>query len=280
MNFRNTINKAVTILKNNSIKNANFDAELLFSTSLNVSREKILLNLEKTIGYNDVKKYFNLINRRIKKEPLSQIVGKKSFWKNEFEVNRHVLTPRNETEFLVEEILKIYKKNTYLRILDVGVGSGCIIISLLKEKQKWVGTGIDISKLAIKIAKYNAKIQQVENRIRFIKSDIDKFSSSKYDLVVSNPPYINKIGYNNLDLGVRGYEPKQALYGGLDGLRVIEKVVKKSRYVLKNNGLLVMEIGSGQHNDVSSILKFNGFYIKNIIKDYQKIKRCIISKKI
>ena len=280
MNFRNTINKAVTILKNNSIKNANFDAELLFSTSLNVSREKILLNLEKTIGYNDVKKYFNLINRRIKKEPLSQIVGKKSFWKNEFEVNRHVLTPRNETEFLVEEILKIYKKNTFLSILDVGVGSGCIIISLLKEKQKWVGTGIDISKLAIKIAKYNAKIQQVENRIRFIKSDIDKFSSSKYDLVVSNPPYINKIGYNNLDLGVRGYEPKLALYGGLDGLRVIEKVVKKSRYVLKNNGLLVMEIGSGQHNDVSSILKYNGFYIKNIIKDYQKIKRCIISKKI
>ena len=280
MNFRNTINKAVTILKNNSIKNANFDAELLFSTSLNVSREKILLNLEKTIGYNDVKKYFNLINRRIKKEPLSQIVGKKSFWKNEFEVNRHVLTPRNETEFLVEEILKNYKKNTFLSILDVGVGSGCIIISLLKEKQKWVGTGIDISKLAIKIAKYNAKIQQVENRIRFIKSDIDKFSSSKYDLVVSNPPYINKIGYNNLDLGVRGYEPKLALYGGLDGLRVIEKVVKKSRYVLKNNGLLVMEIGSGQHNDVSSILKYNGFYIKNIIKDYQKIKRCIISKKI
>ena len=280
MNFRNTINKAVTILENNSIKNANFDAELLFSTSLNVSREKILLNLEKTIGYREVKKYFNLINRRIKKEPLSQIVGKKSFWKNEFEVNRHVLTPRNETEFLVEEILKIYKKNTFLSILDVGVGSGCIIISLLKEKQKWVGTGIDISKLAIKIAKYNAKIQQVENRIRFIKSDIDKFSSSKYDLVVSNPPYINKIGYNNLDLGVRGYEPKLALYGGLDGLRVIEKVVKKSRYVLKNNGLLVMEIGSGQHNDVSSILKFNGFYIKNIIKDYQKIKRCIISKKI
>ena len=280
MNFRNTINKAVTILKNNSIKNANFDAELLFSTSLNVSREKILLNLEKTIGYCDVKKYFNLINRRIKKEPLSQIVGKKSFWKNEFEVNRHVLTPRNETEFLVEEILKIYKKNTYLSILDVGVGSGCIIISLLKEKQKWVGTGIDISKLAIKIAKYNAKIQQVENRIRFIKSDIDKFSSSKYDLVVSNPPYINKIGYNNLDLGVRDYEPKQALYGGLDGLRVIEKVVKKSRYLLKNNGLLVMEIGSGQHNDVSNILKYNGFYIKNIIKDYQKIKRCIISKKI
>ena len=280
MNFRNTINKAVAILESNSIKNANFDAELLFSTSLNVSREKILLNLEKTIDYCEVKKYFNLINRRIKKEPLSQIVGKKSFWRNEFQVNRHVLTPRNETEFLVEEILKIYKKKTHLSILDVGVGSGCIIISLLKEKQKWVGTGVDISKLAIKIAKNNAKIQQVENRIRFIKSDIDKFSSSKYDLIVSNPPYINKIGYNNLDLGVKGYEPKQALYGGLDGLRVIEKVIKKSRFILKNNGLLVMEIGSGQHNNVSDILKYNGFYIKNIVKDYQKIKRCIISKKI
>ena len=280
MNFRNTINKAVAILESNYIKNANFDAELLFSTSLNVSREKILLNLEKTIDYCEVKKYFNLINRRIKKEPLSQIVGKKSFWRNEFQVNRHVLTPRNETEFLVEEILKIYKKKTHLSILDVGVGSGCIIISLLKEKQKWVGTGVDISKLAIKTAKNNAKIQQVENRIRFIKSDIDKFSSSKYDLIVSNPPYINKIGYNNLDLGVKGYEPKQALYGGLDGLRVIEKVINKSRFILKNNGLLVMEIGSGQHNNVSDILKYNGFYIKNIVKDYQKIKRCIISKKI
>ena len=280
MNFRNTINKAVAILESNSIKNANFDAELLFSTSLNVSREKILLNLEKTIDYCEVKKYFNLINRRIKKEPLSQIVGKKSFWRNEFQVNRHVLTPRNETEFLVEEILKIYKKKTHLSILDVGVGSGCIIISLLKEKQKWVGTGVDISKLAIKIAKNNAKIQQVENRIRFIKSDIDKFSSSKYDLIVSNPPYINKIGYNNLDLGIKGFEPLIALYGGVDGLKIIEKIIIKSKIILKKNGMLMMEIGLGQQYKVIEILKNNGFYVSKIIKDSQKIKRCLIAKKI
>ena len=280
INFRNTINKGSEILKKNFIETANIDAELLLSFSIKQSREKILLNLEKKLDYHDVKKYFELIERRKKKEPISQIIGKKTFWKYDFYVNKDVLTPRKETEFLIEEILKLYKNYNKIRVLDIGTGSGCIIISLMKEKIRWSGIAVDISELAIKVAKYNAKIQQVENRIKFIKSDIDKFSSNKYDLIVSNPPYINKIRYNNLDLGVKDYEPKKALYGGVDGLRVIEKVVKKSSILLKNNGFLIMEIGLMQYNKTFKILKENGFYVKKIVKDYQRINRCVLSQKI
>ncbi len=280
INFRNTINKGSEILKKNFIETANIDAELLLSFSIKQSREKILLNLEKKLDYYDVRKYFELIERRKKKEPISQIIGKKTFWKYDFYVNKDVLTPRKETEFLIEEILKLYKNYNKIRVLDIGTGSGCIIISLMKEKIRWSGIAVDISELAIKVAKYNAKIQQVENRIKFIKSDIDKFSSNKYDLIVSNPPYINKIRYNNLDLGVKDYEPKKALYGGVDGLRVIEKVVKKSSILLKNNGFLIMEIGLMQYNKTFKILKENGFYVKKIVKDYQRINRCVLSQKI
>ena len=280
INFRNTINKGSEILKKNFIETANIDAELLLSFSIKQSREKILLNLEKKLDYHDVRKYFELIERRKKKEPISLIIGKKTFWKYDFYVNKDVLTPRKETEFLIEEILKLYKNYNKIRVLDIGTGSGCIIISLMKEKIRWSGIAVDISELAIKVAKYNAKIQQVENRIKFIKSDIDKFSSNKYDLIVSNPPYINKIRYNNLDLGVKDYEPKKALYGGVDGLRVIEKVVNKSSVLLKNNGFLIMEIGLMQYNKTFEILKENGFYVKKIVKDYQRINRCVVSQKI
>ena len=280
MNYRNIINIGSSILKNNSIKTANIDAELLLSVSLKKSREKILLNLEKKINFDEIKNYVELINRRKKKQPISSIIGKKFFWKYEFNVNKNVLTPRFETELLVEEVLKIYKHSSRINVLDIGLGSGCILISLLKENKKWRGTGIDISSLAIKTAKFNAKIQQVENRINFINSDIDKFYSRKYDLIVSNPPYISRIGYYNLDLDVKGYEPEKALYGGIDGLRIIEKVIKKSKFVLKNSGLLAMEIGIGQHYMVSDLLKKYNFYVFKTIRDYQRIKRCLLARKI
>ena len=280
MNYRNILNKGASILRKNSILTSGIDAELLLSISINKSREIILLNLEEEINSNEERKYFELINRRKKKEPISFISGKKFFWKYEFDVNKNVLTPRNETELLVEEVLKIYKNSNNINVLDIGLGSGCILISILKEKKNWKGTGIDISKLAIKTAKTNAKIQQVDNRITFINSDIDKISGRKYDLLITNPPYISKIGYNNLDLGVKGYEPREALYGGVDGLSVIEKVIKKSKICLKNNGLLAMEIGLGQHYKVYDILKNNSFYVWKTIKDYQNIERCIFAKKI
>ena len=280
MNFRKIINNGTLILRDNLIPSAGLDAEILLSLSLNKTREEILLNLEGKLNTNQINNYNKLIKRRKKKEPISYITGKKHFWNSEFYVNKNVLTPRPETELLVEEVLKRYKLVNKINILDIGTGSGCILISLLKQHKKWVGTGIDISKMAIKVAKSNAKIQQVSNRIRFIKSDVDKFLTGKYDLIVSNPPYINEIGYNNLDISVKGFEPKLALYGGIDGFRFIEKVIKKSKIILKNNGLLAMEIGMGQYYKTSKLLKNNGFFVLKIIKDYQNIKRCFLAKKI
>ena len=280
MNFRVILNKGTSILRNNSILTPNIDAELLLSKLIKKSREKILLNLDEKINSQQERLYFDLINRRKKKEPISYILGKKSFWKYEFKVNKDVLTPRVETELLVEEVLKINKNSNNLHILDIGLGSGCILISILKEKKNWKGTGIDISKLAVKTAKTNAKIQQVDNRIKFINTDVDKLYYNKYDLIVSNPPYINKIGYNNLDLGVKNYEPKKALYGGLDGLNIIEKIIDKSRVILKIRGLLALEIGFGQYYKVNQLLKNNNFHIIKIIHDYQNIKRCLLATKI
>lgn len=280
MNFRVILNKGTSILRNNSILTPNIDAELLLSKLIKKSREKILLNLDEKINSQQERLYFDLINRRKKKEPISYILGKRSFWKYEFKVNKHVLTPRVETELLVEEVLKINKNSNNLYILDIGLGSGCILISILKEKKNWKGTGIDISKLAVKTAKTNAKIQQVDNRIKFINTDVDKLYYNKYDLIVSNPPYINKIGYNNLDLGVKNYEPKKALYGGLDGLNIIEKIIDKSRIILKIRGLLALEIGFGQYYKVNQLLKNNNFHIIKIIHDYQNIKRCLLATKI
>ncbi len=280
MNYRNVISRGTKILNNNSIKTANIDSEILFSTSIKKSREDIILNCEQKVNYQEIKNYLKLIYRRKQKEPVSLITGNRFFWKYNFKVDKNVLTPRFETEILVEQILKTFNQSENLNVLDVGLGSGCILISLLKDKSKWHGTGLDISNLAIKNAKINAKIQQVDNRIRFINSDIDKFSSSKYDLIVSNPPYINKVGYNNLDLSVKGYEPKVALCGGVDGYKIIDKIIKKSKIILKNTGTLAFEIGSGQHYKVREHLKKNGFYVFKLIEDYQNIKRCILARKI
>ena len=280
MNYRNILLRGTTILKKNNLANADIDAEFLLSYSLNKSRENILLNLDEKVNLINFKNYISLIYRRRNKEPISHITKKRFFWKSEFLINNKVLTPRFETELLVEHILKLFKFSNRLNMIDLGLGSGCILISILKEKKQWVGTGVDLSKLAIKIAKTNAKIQQVYNRIRFINSDVDKYIDGKYDLVVSNPPYINKVGYSNLDVSVKDYEPKLALYGGIDGYKIIEKVIKKSKCILKTKGILAMEIGIDQKYKSIKFLENNGFYVQKIIKDYQNIDRHIFAIKL
>ncbi len=266
------------ILKENNISSFKIDCEILMSQTLSISREKVLLNLEKNIKQEEKERYFNLINRRKKNEPIAYITKNKSFWKNNFIINKDVLIPRPDSEHLVEQALEIIKRDQAKRILDIGVGSGCLSISILNERPNCKFDAIDISKNALKLAKTNANLHQLSNRIKFYKRDVDNFYNDKYDLIISNPPYINKhqIKY----LGTINYEPKIALDGGLDGLEIIRKVISKSNYLLKKNGKLILEIGYDQKYKVISFLKEKNFFINKIIKDYGNNTRCVVSTKI
>ena len=279
MDYRAILNQASDMLKNFKVRNPRLDSELLLSNSLKISRESLLLNLNKQINFTEKKKFKLLLQKRSKKMPISYILSYKDFWKSKFIVNNSVLIPRPETELIVEEALNYLPKKKSKNIIDIGTGSGCIIISLLKERPKSSGVGIDISKNAIKVAKINAKLQQLNNRIKFINSDVDKYNGGKYDLVVSNPPYIEKAKISRLEEDVKNFEPRLALDGGYNGYSKIEKVIKKSSNLLKRNGNLILEIGCGQAYLASCLLKKYGFYINKISKDLSKKERCIIGTK-
>jgi len=280
MNIKDALNKASKILKINQIKSFQLDSEILMSKVFKRDRKFIILNIEKELKKDDLNKFNTLIKERSYGKPISYILGKKDFWKYEFEIKRDVLIPRPDTEIIVEETLKTLKNKSSLKILDIGVGSGCILLSILKEKKNFCGVGIDISKKCLDLSEINAFKLGVRNRVKFYKSDIDNFNYGKYDLIISNPPYIKHIDYKCLDKDIKRFEPKLALDGGLDGLSEIGKVVKKSSKLIKTNGKLILEIGFDQKEKVKKILNSKGFYINKIIKDYAKNIRCIISTKI
>ena len=270
------INKGSKFLKNNNIPSYLIDAELILSKSLDISREKFL-SLDDTKVEDKIILNFNkLIARRVKKEPIAYIFEKKEFWSLDFIVNKDTLIPRPETELLVEYLVKYYK-NKKIFILDIGTGSGCIILSILKELKKSKGIGIDVSKKAIKVASKNAKNLGLQTRSKFIKRNLNEFNSYMFDLIVSNPPYICSHELKNLSEDIKKYEPRLALDGGNDGLDVVKKIIYKSKTILKRKGMLALEIGYGQFKKVSPILKFNGFEIKFIIKDYHNNIRCILA---
>ena len=280
MNYQEIIKEGSKILKLNNIKSFNLDSEILLSSILKLDRSKLILNLNKKIKDKDKKNYFNFIERRKKNEPVAYITGYKEFWKNKFKVDKNVLIPRPDTEILVEQTLKEIDKNCSKRILDIGTGSGCILLAILKERKKCLGVGIDISKKGINLAKYNAKIQHIRNRVKFLNSDIDNFCRDKYDLIVSNPPYIKCFAINELDKDIKNYEPKIALNGGVDGYSKIRLIINKSTILLKRKGKLILEVGLGQTREVKKVLKLNGFYINRTTKDLAGINRCILSTKI
>ena len=280
MNYQKIINQGCKILKDNNIKSYMLDSELLLSSILKIDRSSLLVNLDKKIKSKEKKIYFNFINRRKKKEPIAYISGFKEFWKNNFKVNKNVLIPRPDTEILVEQALRCLQINDKKNVLDIGTGSGCIIISILKERKKCTGVGVDLSKNAIKLAKYNAKIQHIQNRIKFFNSDIDNFYNGKYDLILSNPPYIELYKMKCLEEDIKKYEPKVALNGGVDGFSKIRLVINKSSTLLKRKGKLILEVGLNQTRVTLKLLKNNGFYSNKIVKDLANNNRCIVSTKI
>ena len=279
MNIENTINNAANILKKNNVVNPYLDIEILLSVSINKDKKYIILNKKKKLNKNDLDNFNELIERRRKGEPVAYIINKKEFWKNEFYISKDVLIPRPDTELIVEQVLKICSQKEHLRILDIGVGSGCILLSILDEKKKFLGTGIDISKESIKISRFNAKMLNLENRVKFYNSDVDNFNFGKYDIIVSNPPYIKNLRLKYLEKNVINFEPRLALKGGLDGTSNIRKMINKSSFLIKKKGKIVLEIGYDQKNIVSKILRENGFYINSVLKDYGNNDRCIIGTK-
>ncbi len=280
MKIESAIKQANNILKKNYIKSSLLDSEILISKVINKNREYIILNLDKEIEEEDYLKFKSLVAERSKGKPMAYLTGKKYFWKYEFNVEENVLIPRPDTEIIIQQVLKIYKNKHKINFLDVGVGSGAILLSILKEKKGFLGTGIDISNNCLNVCKNNAYKLGVYERIKLFKSNIDNFSNGKYDLIISNPPYIKKLDLKKLDKDVKDFEPRIALNGGLDGLSEIRKVIKKSTELIKKNGKLIIEIAFNQKKEVKKILKDNGFYIIAVIKDLAKNDRCIISKKI
>jgi len=271
-----TIKLGSKMLKENKIKSHILDSEILLSKSLNKLREEVLIDLDREIEEKNILVFKKYLKRRSRHEPIAYILEEKEFWSKKFAVNKSTLIPRPETELLVEKLLKIYKGKK-ISILDIGTGSGCILISLLSDLKQSTGVGIDISANAILVAKKNALKHKLKKRIKFINKSLNTIFVKKFDLVVSNPPYIEKKDIKNLSNDIKRYEPRIALDGGNDGLDVIKKVIYKSKNILKINGTLALEIGKGQIKKVSNILIDNNFRIKNVIEDYKTNVRCVLA---
>ena len=270
------INFGSRLLKEQKISSHILDSEILLSKTLNISREEILINLDKKITKKNIIIFNKYLQRRSRNEPIAYILKEKEFWSKKFSVNNNTLIPRPETELLVDRLIKIYQGKKKI-ILDIGTGSGCIILSLLGTLKNSKGIGIDISKDAIAIAKKNASKHKILERVKFINKSFENIFNQKFDIIVSNPPYIKSKELKNLTDDIKKYEPRMALDGGNDGLDLIKKVIYKSKYILKTNGTLAIEIGNEQIKKVSNILIDNKFRIKELIKDYKNNVRCVIA---
>ena len=280
MNILEALNTGSAKLKRNNINSFQLDSEILLSEIIQKDRKFLILNYDKKLKKKTLENFDDLISQRAKGKPIAYLTKKKSFWKDIFEITSDVLIPRPDTEIIIEEILKLTKNKRNLKILDIGVGSGCVLLSLLREKKNFTGVGIDISKKCIDLSRKNSLKLGLHKKVKLFNSDVDNFNYGKYDLIVSNPPYIKSCDLKYLERDIIDFEPITALDGGPDGLSKILKVIRKSSELIKINGKLILEIGFDQKNYVKKILVNNGFYINKIVKDFSNNDRCIISSKL
>lgn len=280
------VNEAIAFaeqeLKKSNNLNSRLDSEILVSHLINIPRESIYSKLKENFSHNKTEQLQKLINRRANKEPIAYILNKKEFWSTNFYVDRSVLIPRPETEVLIDLILShLNNKKLFLNILDIGTGSGCILISLLKELIKAKGIGIDKSKKAIAIAKINSISQKVNTRALFKNINLEEIKfDKKFDIIVSNPPYLPDVSLKNLNLDIKLYEPKIALQGGVQGVDFLLKIIDLASKILKINGLLALEIGDNQFHILAKYLKIKRFKILDKYTLINKQVRCLLATKL
>ncbi len=284
LSIENILNLSTSYLQKRHIENPRLTSEILLSHVLNQQRIYLYLNYKKLLSKDSIKKFWKLIKRRAKGEPVAYIVGKKEFWSLEFEVNPSVLIPRPETELLVERGIECVKDIKRPWILDIGTGSGAIAIALAKELHDAVIWATDISKEAIEVAKRNAEKHKVLNKIKFLKGDLweplEK-QNVKFHLIVTNPPYVSSEDYYNLPSEVKDWEPKIALWGGKKGLSLIKRIITGVAQFLFSGGFLLIEISPPQAECVKQLITQTGsFKALKAIKDYSGNLRVIEACKI
>ncbi len=257
------------------------EKKILLKYILNTSNEEININHNKPLDHIELGQYKELILRRKKSEPIAYIINKKEFWKDTFFVDKSVLIPRPDSEIIIETAIKYFPDtNQNLKILDLGTGSGCLIISLLREFKNSQGIGIDLDKKALKIAKRNKNNLLNENRLKFYHADFSEFNPINYDLIVCNPPYVSNSSKDNMLKDVQDFEPEIALFAKENGLGCFKMVLDNLiKYEIEKQ-LIIFEIGYNQLKPIQKLLKNTGFQLISVEKDISDIPRCIVTKRI
>ncbi len=269
------LNKIISDMSGSSIENPRLDTKIIISHALGCQIDKILLDTHLEISDKQINEINKYVNRRVNGEPVSRIIGKREFWDLEFKINEATLDPRHDTETLIDTILNLVDRKEKISILDLGTGSGCILLSLLSEYKQADGFGLDISFEAISVAFFNAKKLGLTHRAHFFVGDWFSAITSQFDVIVSNPPYIESNYFNKLQPEVRKYDPKESLYGGIDGLDNYRMIIPMAKKKLIKGGYLVLEIGFNQKNSVQELLLSSGFDKITCYNDLSGNFRCI-----
>jgi release factor glutamine methyltransferase len=279
--FKDALSQARQILDSKGVSNSKLDSLILLSHTLFCSKEQVIFNPDFELNEQQEKDFFKAVNRRAAREPVSHIIGKREFFGQDFLVSKDVLDPRPDSEILIELVFENFlDKQQKLKILELGVGSGCLIITLLCAYKNAEGDGVDISDEALKICQKNAEKLQVKNRLNIFQSDLfEKIKSQKFDLIISNPPYIAKDEIEKLQDEVRLYEPRTALDGGVDGLDFYRRIAIAAKNFLAQNGKIILEIGIGQKEKIVEIFAKEGFLLNAIKLDLSGIERALCFEK-
>ena len=279
---KNNLFEDVTMrLAEGQIPSPRLEARLLIANALGIDAKELNPFAVK-LDDAQTEKLMQSVQDRLKHKPICKIVGKKAFYKYDFHVDCNVLSPRPDTEILVEAAIHLGQKNKLNRVLDLGTGSGCILLSVIAELPNAKGVGVDISDKALAVAQTNAEMLGLVSRVEFVRGswfDDDLGWNNKFDLIVSNPPYIKSEDINKLEPEVKDYDPMLALDGGADGYRDYKKLAERIPSWLKDGGYVLLEVGINQAEDVAQIFQEKGLSLCEIAKDLSGINRCVILKK-